>query len=157
MGLDIIAKFFDLETGKLLVETLDLLQAERVRLRLLEIGKQMRKPLADGVDVPCGDAQGKAPWLARRSASTYRPLASKPTHPEALRWTSRTLPRKFHRLFPPRRALAAARPPAAAKRVVHAAGRLSERVSLGVSGLYYAPRSPQKKVLKGGAWAFIIL
>ena len=39
----------------------------------------------------------------------------------------------------------------------HAARRLSERVSLGVSGLYYAPRPPQKKVLKGGAWAFIIL
>ena len=56
--LDVIAEVLDLEPRKLLVRALDLLQTERVGLDLLEIIEQVADPLADGVDVPGGDAQG---------------------------------------------------------------------------------------------------
>ena len=58
MRLDIVAKRLDLEPRKLLVEALDLLQAERVGRDLLQVVAEMADPLADGVDVPGGDAQG---------------------------------------------------------------------------------------------------
>jgi len=63
MRLDIVAEVLDFEARKLLVEALDLLQAERVGARLLEIAEKVRQPLADGVDVPGRDAQGRAPSL----------------------------------------------------------------------------------------------
>ena len=65
MRLDIIAQLLDLEARKLLVEALDLLQAERVWARLLEIVEKVAEPLADGVDVPGGDAQGGLLWCGR--------------------------------------------------------------------------------------------
>ncbi len=55
--LDIVAEVLDLKPRKLLVEALDLLQTQRVGRYLLEIVEQVGKPLADGVDVPGGDAQ----------------------------------------------------------------------------------------------------
>ena len=56
--LDIVAERLDLEPRELLVEALDLLQAERVGRGLLQIVAEMADPLADGIDVPGGDAQG---------------------------------------------------------------------------------------------------
>jgi hypothetical protein len=58
VGRDIIAERLDLGARELLVLAFELLQAERVRARLLEIGKEMAEPLADGIDVPGRDAQG---------------------------------------------------------------------------------------------------
>ncbi len=58
MRLDVIAERLDLEPRELLVQALDLLQAERVGRDLAQIVAKMPDPLADGVDVPGGDAQG---------------------------------------------------------------------------------------------------
>jgi hypothetical protein len=55
--LDIVAKFLDLYSRKLLVEALDFLEAKNVGLNLLQIGEEVRQPLADRVDVPGGDAK----------------------------------------------------------------------------------------------------
>jgi hypothetical protein len=62
--LDVIAEVLDFEARKLLVEALDLLQAERVRARLLQVVEEVRKPLAYGIDVPGCDAQRRAPVVA---------------------------------------------------------------------------------------------
>jgi hypothetical protein len=57
MRLDIVAKLLDLHPRELLVEALDLLQAKNVRLNLLQIGEEVGQALANGIDVPGGDAQ----------------------------------------------------------------------------------------------------
>jgi len=44
----------------LLVKALDFLQAKDVGLYLLQIGEEVRQPLADRIDVPGGDAQGES-------------------------------------------------------------------------------------------------
>ncbi len=59
--LDVVAERLDLEARKGLVEALDLLQTQRVGCDLSQIIEQVRKPLADGIDVPGRDAQGAAP------------------------------------------------------------------------------------------------
>src|SRR5208283_5112811 len=59
MGLDIVAEVLDLDAWELLIETLDLLEAERVWADLLQIVEEVGKPLADGVDIPGGDAQAR--------------------------------------------------------------------------------------------------
>jgi hypothetical protein len=56
---DVVAEFFDLGARKRLVEALDLLQAQRVWAPLLEIVEEMRQALADRIDVPGGDDQGR--------------------------------------------------------------------------------------------------
>ena len=63
---DIVAQRLDLGARKRLVDAFDLLQAQRVGARLLEIVEQMRQPLADRIDVPGGDDQGGAPVLGVR-------------------------------------------------------------------------------------------
>jgi hypothetical protein len=55
---DVVAEVFDLGARKRLVLAFELLEAKRVGARLLEIGEEMAEPLADGIDVPGGDAQG---------------------------------------------------------------------------------------------------
>src|SRR5277367_4590895 len=57
MGLDVVAELLDLHPRKLLVEALDFLQTENIRLYLLEVREEVGQPLADRVDVPGGDAQ----------------------------------------------------------------------------------------------------
>ena len=59
VGLDVIAEFLDLHARKLVVEALDLLEAERVGADLLQIIEEVGKPLADRVDIPGGDAQAR--------------------------------------------------------------------------------------------------
>ena len=71
MRLDVVAKLLDLHPRKLLVEALDFLQAKNVGLNLLEIGEEVRQPLADGIDVPGGDAQA-ADSLGRLLAYIFR-------------------------------------------------------------------------------------
>jgi hypothetical protein len=57
MGFNVVSELLDLKPRKLLVEALDLLQAEHVGLNLLEVGEEVGQPLADGIDVPGCDAQ----------------------------------------------------------------------------------------------------
>jgi hypothetical protein len=59
VGLDVVAELLDLKPRKLLVEALDFLQAKNVGLNLLQIGEEVGQPLADGIDVPGGDAQAR--------------------------------------------------------------------------------------------------
>src|SRR3984957_15586280 len=59
MGFDVVAKLLDLKLRKLLVEALDLLQAKNVGLNLLQVSEEVGQPLADGIDVPGGDAQAR--------------------------------------------------------------------------------------------------
>jgi hypothetical protein len=74
VGLDVVAEFLDLKLRKLLVEALDFLEAENVWLNLLQIGEEMGKPLADGIDVPGGDAQAAGSlFCAWRQSATLRP------------------------------------------------------------------------------------
>ena len=61
VGLDVVAELLDLHPGELLVEALDFLQAKNVGLNLLQVGEEVRQPLADRIDVPGGDAQARAP------------------------------------------------------------------------------------------------
>ncbi len=61
---DVVAEVLHLGARKRLVEALDLLQAQRVGAPLLEIVEQMRQALADRIDVPGGDDQGRLPRLS---------------------------------------------------------------------------------------------
>jgi len=56
---DVVAEVFDLGARKRLVDALDLLQAQRVGAPLLEIVEETRQTLADRIDVPGGDDQGR--------------------------------------------------------------------------------------------------
>src|SRR5271154_2948343 len=71
MGLDIVAELLDLEPWKLIVETLDFLQAERIGGDLLQIVEKVGQPLADGVDIPGGDAQAHGLLGWRTSAACH--------------------------------------------------------------------------------------
>ena len=59
MGLDVVAELLDLHARELLVEALDFLQAKNVGLNLLQVSEEVGQPLADGIDVPGGDAQAR--------------------------------------------------------------------------------------------------
>jgi len=59
VGGDVVAKVFNLGARKGLVDALDLLQAQGVGALLPEVIEQVRQPLADGIDVPGGDDQGR--------------------------------------------------------------------------------------------------
>ena len=64
MGGDVIAGGLNLAAWKGLVEALDFLQADDIRLGFLQPEKQMVQPLTDGIDVPGRDTQWLSPWTA---------------------------------------------------------------------------------------------
>jgi hypothetical protein len=66
---DIVAEVLDLDAWKRLVDALDLLQAQGVRAPLLEIIEEVRQALADRIDVPSGDDQGRLPRWGSASLS----------------------------------------------------------------------------------------
>jgi hypothetical protein len=77
MGLDVVAEFLNFHARELLVEALDLLQAECVGADLLQIVEEVGKPLADRVDIPGGDAQARDSFaggsrLGRRASAEKR-------------------------------------------------------------------------------------
>jgi hypothetical protein len=57
---DVVAEVLDLGARERLVDALDLLQAQRVWRLLLEVVEEMGQALANGVDVPGGDDQGRS-------------------------------------------------------------------------------------------------
>ena len=84
---DVIAEVFDFGARECVVLAFQLLQAQSVRARLLEIGEEMAEPLADGIDVPGGDAQGVLLCRARLmtpslSLQHFRRDRRAPIHPQ---------------------------------------------------------------------------
>ena len=64
VGFDIVAESLDLGARKALVDGLDLLQADNVRLLFVQPAQQQFDARLDAVDVPGSDTQGHV-WLLR--------------------------------------------------------------------------------------------
>jgi hypothetical protein len=81
---DVVAEVLDLGARKRFVEAFDFLQAERVRALLLEVIEEMGKALADRIDVPSDDDQGRLLRLSARPVSHLRaPTGSRRLNPTA--------------------------------------------------------------------------
>jgi hypothetical protein len=57
MDSHVVAQRLDLQRGKGVIDRLDFLQADNIRLLVLQPAQKMLDPLADGIDVPGGDCK----------------------------------------------------------------------------------------------------
>ena len=77
VGLDIVAGGFDFEARESVIRALEFLETHDIRRHLPQIVQEMVCPLADGVDVPGGDAHGSFRVVGTaslaRGAGAYQP------------------------------------------------------------------------------------
>ncbi|MHC2294768.1 hypothetical protein ACVIJW_010638 [Bradyrhizobium barranii subsp. barranii] len=85
VGDHVVAERLDLQPREGLVDAFDLLQADDVRLALLQPGQQQVDPLPDRVHVPGSNSDGhwwgsgQGPWLEQTANAPVKDAAKSPT------------------------------------------------------------------------------